>query len=433
MISHRFRNLDKFVWNMHGRNQRTQTCNTVFTFLLICLNWNCSIQCGTNIVFLDEDFNYTVSSGSRLHIQCFLEFSQSVTISFHINPLVSNSTRVGSQAKYNYQSNIQANGSLHVLTIKDVEKSDKGRYFCASDRDIIKQMTLTVTDISEGSARCKMSVQQVFMNNDSGRPSYQFHCSTPGFPNANISAFLYGQSVDEQANLTVRRAGNGSEKTLSFSSNFDYLSSNPLFYCNVTDESYSPCIHEGTCHHSSSIASTNYWTYFNGTVTTTYQQNSTNLPVTGQTQDGYENLNFVIIIVVSLLIISFLLTFIGIKLFFQVQLAVMANSNNKKSRSHETELNDVADEPVECVEPATRNTNYNVPHNAIDSSRSNEGFVEGMVMVKNELYESSNEALLTCIPMVKNDIYESIAGVATYEVESQMYSIIQRNKSCFDS
>lgn len=417
---------------MYGRSQTAQTYNIVFTFVLICLNWNCSIQCGTNIVFLNEDFNYIVSSGSLLHIQCFLRFSQSVTISFDSEALVSKSERFGSQTKYNYHSNIQANGTLHVLTIQHVEESDNGRYICASDGDdeTIKQMTITVTYIPEG-ARCTMSVQQVVINNDSGRLSYQFHCSTLGYPNANISAFLNGQIVDKQANLTVRGAGNDSESTLSFSSNLDYLSSNPLFYCNLTDENYSPCIHEGICYHSSPITSTNYWAYFNGTVTATYQQNSTTLSVTAQT-NGYGNLNFVIVIVVSLLVTSLLLIFIGIKFFHQLKIALTATFGNKKSRRHETELSDVVDETVECVEPATRKRN-NVPHNVIDSSTSNEGYVEGMVMVKNELYESSKEDLLTCVPMVKNDIYESVAADTTYEVESQMYSIIQRNQSCFDT
>lgn len=157
-------------------------------------------------------------------------------------------------------------------------------------------------------------------------------------------------------------------------------------------------------------------------VTSVHRQDFT---VTTEPQSNNSGSINVAVIAAGFLVMSLLLIIIGI---ICIRRLVFANCDSGKGGSHAVQHYQVANEPTENEESIMPTGNFIGIGNATASRRDSKESFASMIMINNEIYESSNDELLAGKNMVQNEFYESVVDVNSCKPEKEIYSTIQRNE-----
>lgn len=382
------------------------------------------MQKEVNITLEEKTTNFTsVLSGWVVHLRCQLNRSGHAVFNFNSTDiLVKNSTLSGPSSRYQYNQLKRSGKVLHILTITNVAKLDEGRYICWQENSRQKQTLLKVWCVSEKEPRCTMSPSEFLFHHHSNKHPYQVNCTTIEIDlSARISLFLNDQLIPDNSTTTTRKPlGKNVEKTLSFSSFFDNVSNKIFFHCQVTHEMQSPHLyHHQNCSYNPLIISPTLETSGSLAVTTQLLQKTSNISKTPKVIEYRRKVILFVASVTCFLVIFFPSFVIGIRCIRQ-PLYENRNCKNKQRGNRDRELHHSPGEPMESVEPTveSRNGAVNVP----PSTRDSEDFFAGMITVENDMYESSNEGTI----MVKNEIYECVTDERNCQLDTEIYSLVEK-------
>lgn len=201
--------------------------------ILLCYLLACNVSSETDFVFQDEPPSYEVFEGMTVDLKCLQDSDQPISVIFSdVLNIVADSKLIANTSKYSFSAVHNGSRYVYTVTIRDVQRSEEGTYFCTKGFTSVKQLYLTVYYRPNERVDCVTSCRALTYFYDYKFQEYfQLNCTVKkGYPKVDLvlrlnnkKDILMIEKYEEQEN----------EMTISFTLPLNSSLNNSHLTCNA--------------------------------------------------------------------------------------------------------------------------------------------------------------------------------------------------------